>query len=285
MSYDLFFTFPKPTQRSVVEKYFASRPHYQINGSVVYQSQDTGVYFVFEFRSDTDDQNQLAGASLNLNYFRPHIFGLEAEQEVRAFVECFQPSIEDPQMHGMGQGPYTPDGFLAGWNAGNVFAYESITSQQKGPFLSYPEAKLEAAWRWNRARSATQQRCGDMLFVPSILFVTVDGQLQSAVVWGDGIPTLMPQTDVVIVVRDELAPKPLFRSRMKDTCIVKPDSLASLLGPFVEKGYAMPVRLPNYEKPSRDIAEFFGNLRAFTGQLQVVSVDKVLTQDLLKKVR
>lgn len=99
MSYDLFFTFPKPTQRSVVEKYFASRPHYQINGSVVYQSQDTGVYFVFEFRSDTDD-HQLVGASLNLNYFRPHIFGLEAEQEIRAFVECFQPSIEDPQMHG-----------------------------------------------------------------------------------------------------------------------------------------------------------------------------------------
>ncbi|MFC4278220.1 hypothetical protein [Achromobacter aloeverae] len=285
MSYDLLFTFPKPTQRSVVEKYFASRPHYQINGSVVYQNQDTGVYFVFEFRPDTDNQDQLVGASLNVNYFRPHIFGLEAEPEVQAFVKCFQPSIEDPQMNGMGEGPYTPDRFLAGWNAGNAFAYESITSQQEGPFLSYPKAKLEAAWRWNRAKSATQQSCGDMLFVPSILFVMVDGQLQSAVVWGDGIPTLMPKTDTVIVVRDKLAPKPLFRSRVKDICIVAPDGLDALLGPFVEKGYAMPVRMPTYEMPSRDIARFFGNLPPFAGQLQVVSVDQVLTQDLLKEVR
>jgi len=283
MSYDLFFTFPKPIPRSLVEEYFASRPHYQNNGSVVYQNQDTGVYFVFELHSDTDDDDQLVGASLNLNYFRPHIFGLEAEPEIRAFVECFQPNIEDPQMHGMGEGPFTPDGFLAGWNAGNAFAYESITSQQEGPFLSCPEAKLEAAWRWNKAKAATQESCGDMLFVPSILFVTVDGQLQSAVVWGDGIPTLMPPTDAVIVFRDKLAPKPFFRSRMKDTCIVSPDSLDSLLGPFVEKGYALPVRVPNYEKPSRDIAKFFGNLRAFAGQLQVVSVDQVLTEDMLNR--
>jgi len=283
MSYDLFFTFPQPTQRSAVEEYFGGRPHYQLNGSAVYQSRDTGVYFLFEFRASDDDPNQLVGASLNVNYFRPHIFGLEAEPEVRAFVEHFQLGVEDPQMHGMGQGPFTTEGFLAGWNAGNAFGYKAITSQHKGPFLGYPETKIEAAWRWNQAKSTMQEEFGETLFVPTIMFATVDGHLRSAVVWGDGIPMLMPQTDAVIVVRDELAPKRLFRPRTKDTCVVTSDNLVSLLGPFVEKGYAFPVRLPTYEKPTRDIAKFFGNLRAFTGQLKVVSVDNVLSEELLTK--
>lgn len=283
MSYDLFFTFPQPTQRSAVEEYFRRRPHYQLNGSAVYQSQDTGVYFLFQFQESDDDPNQLVGASLNLNYFRPHIFGLEAEPEVRAFVEHFQPDVEDPQTHGMDRGPYTREGFLAGWNAGNEFGYKAITSQHKGPFLACPEAKIEAAWRWNRAKSALQEEFGEVLFVPTIMLATIDGHLRSAVVWGDGIPTLMPQTDAVIVVRDELAPKPLFRPRTKDTCVVAPDKLANLLGPFVEKGYALPVRVPEYERPTGDIGKFFRGLRAFTGQLKIVSVGDVLSEELLGK--
>ncbi len=70
--WNLFFTFRQPTQRSAVEEYFGRRPHYQLNGSAVYQSRDTGVYFLFEFRAGKDDPNQLVGASLNVNYFRPH---------------------------------------------------------------------------------------------------------------------------------------------------------------------------------------------------------------------
>lgn len=283
MSYDLFFTFPQPTKRSVVERYFGSRLHYQLNGSAVYQNRDTGVYFVFEFRASEDDSNQLLGASLNVNYFRPHIFGLEAEPEVRAFVEHFQLGIEDPQMHGMGQGPYTAEGFIAGWNAGNAFAYEAITAQNKGPFLSYPEAKFEAAWQWNREKSAVQQKVGELMFVPTIMFANIDGHVRSVVVWGDGIPTLMPPTDAVIVVRDELAPKPLFRPRKKDTCVIAPSDLADLLGPFSERGYTMPVRMPTYDQPTRDVTRFFGGLRAFAGQLQVVSVDNVLSRELLSK--
>jgi hypothetical protein len=285
MSYDLFFTFPQPTQRSVVEKYFARRPHYQLNGSAVYQNRDTRVYFAFEFRPSDDDPTLLVGAALNLNYFRPHIFGLEAEPEVRAFVEYFQPAIEDPQMQGMGQGPYTAEGFLSGWNCGNAFAYEAITTQNKGPFLSYPELKLEAAWRWNQTKAVLQQKLGEMLFVPTIMFANIDGELQSVLVWADGIPTLMPPTDSVIVVRDELAPKPFFRSRTKDTCVVASSDLTDILGAFVEHGHAMPVRMPTYEKPPADITRFVGRLRAFRGQLQIVSVDNVLSGELLSRVR
>ncbi|CBJ41108.1 hypothethical protein (plasmid) [Ralstonia solanacearum CMR15] len=285
MSYDLFFTFPQPAQRSAVEEYFGPRPHYQLNGSAVYESRDTGVYFLFEFQASEDDPNQLVGASLNVNYFRPHIFGLEAEPEVRAFVEHFQLGVEDPQMHGMGQGPYTAEGFLSGWNAGNAFAYEAITAQNKGPFLSCPEAKLEAAWRWNQTKSAVQQKLEERMFVPTIMFANIGGELQSVVVWGDGIPTLMPPTDAIIVVRDELAPKPLFRPRTKDTCVIASSDLADLFGPFAEQGYAMPVRVPTYDKPTRDVTKFFGSLRAFTGQLQIVSVDNVLSQELLSKCR
>jgi hypothetical protein len=283
MSYDLFFTFPQPTERRVVEQYFAGRPNYQLNGSPTYQSQDTGVYFNFEFRPSDDDPTHLLGAALNVNYFRPHVFGLEAEPEVRAFVEHFQLAIEDPQMHGMGQGPYTADGFLSGWNCGNAVAYEAIAAQHKGSFLSCPESKLEAAWRWNRTRAALQQKLGERVFVPMIMFANIGGELQSLLVWADGIATLMPPTDSVMVVRDQLAPKRLFRPRAKDTCVVASSDLADFLGPFVEHGYAMPVRMPTYDKPTSGITRFIGRLSAFTGQLQLVPVDQVLSEELLSR--
>jgi hypothetical protein len=128
-----------------------------------------------------------------------------------------------------------------------------------------------------------QEEYGELLFVPTIMLATIDGQLRSAVVWGDGIPTLMPQADAVIVVRDEFAPKPLFRSRTKDTCVAAPDKLAYLFAPFFEKVYAIPVRVPAYERPTRDIGKFFRGLHAFTGQLKVVSVGDVLSEELLGK--
>ena len=47
----------------------------------------------------------------NLNYYRPHIFGMEAEPEVSGFVATFEPIIMDPQIGGMADGEYSRDGF------------------------------------------------------------------------------------------------------------------------------------------------------------------------------
>ncbi|EJL81215.1 hypothetical protein PMI16_04821 [Herbaspirillum sp. CF444] len=283
MSYDLFFNFPQAAQRSAVDEYFTRRQLYKIDSAVVYENPDTGVYFVLEFRNEEGDPNRVVGASLNLNYFRPHIFGLEAEPEIRAFVERFDLAIDDPQMHGMAQGPYTSAGFYSGWNAGNAFGYRAITAENKGPFLSYPEKKAEAVWSWNKQKRALQTRIGESMFVPTVMFATIDGRVQSIVVWGDGIPTLMPLTDVVLVVRDKFAPKPLFRAKQgKDHCLVSPGDLNGLLGPSTDEGYALPVRVPNYIDPGADIVRWIGKLQAFSGDLKLVRPDQVLSEELLK---
>ena len=55
--------------------------------------------------------------------------------------------------------------------------------------------------------------------------LNVAGEVKSSVVWGDGIPTQLPEVDVVLVYRDELAPKSLFGQRVKDHCLIAHHSM------------------------------------------------------------
>ncbi|MPW22977.1 hypothetical protein GCT13_40890 [Paraburkholderia sp. CNPSo 3157] len=129
MSYDLFFNFPTPVPSTDIERHFSGRPNYQVGDAAVYQNPHTGVYFQFTWPRDSVD-GKVGRVAFNVNYFRPHVFGLEAEAEVHAFVMRFSPKIEDPQLHGMGAGPYAPERFLSGWNTGNEAAYEAILQMQ-----------------------------------------------------------------------------------------------------------------------------------------------------------
>ena len=206
MSYDLFFT---PTKRKLdqksFERYFNERrwvtvkPKQSGGAQAWYENEDTGVYFSF----DTSDD----GVSLNVNYFRPSIFGLEAADEVTAFVDELKPSISDPQSEGMGDGPYSRDGFLRGWNAGNRFGHQSILAHhgEGQTFHVMPGARLQALWRWNYQRERTTDYIGtlEMLpcFVPKIMLAVTGGKLRTIVIWDATIPILLPDVDSILVPR------------------------------------------------------------------------------------
>jgi hypothetical protein len=87
VSYDLFFRArPGKTPASAVDfaNYFQSRPRYDADEEACfYSNEDTGVYFNFAL-GDTgnEDEPDLLPISFNINYVRPHIFGLEAEPEL-----------------------------------------------------------------------------------------------------------------------------------------------------------------------------------------------------------
>src|ERR1700748_2239128 len=120
MSYDLFFQVrdqASAPDAKAVAAYFESRKNYQVSEQqAIYQNDTTGVYFVFDVgEAEGVEMPNPAPVSLNLNYFRPHIFGLEAEPEVRALVEHFNFLVSDPQVGGMGEGEYSAEGFLSGW--------------------------------------------------------------------------------------------------------------------------------------------------------------------------
>lgn len=282
MSYDLFFTFPHPTEAQAVEQHFAGRQNYRDG---FYQNERTGVYFSFEVEADEADARLVKGVAFNLNYFRPTVFGLEAEPEVRAFVDAFEPDIEDPQTNGMASGPYSRQGFLSGWNTGNAFAYEAIPRDNNGPFLTMPEARMEAIWRWNMAVPEVQALIGEIAFVPRVTLMTVDGELKSAAIWPDGIPVLMPETDVVYVGRKALAPKPLFRPRRDDRCVLSQATLdqAAVLSSLADAGYALRVRKPSYVEVPKHVEMYVRGLKAFAGEVKLVSTDSVLSRELFER--
>lgn len=231
MSYDLYFRRSPsagPVPAEDFRRYFAQRPHYtlQNDGDVAfYGNEQTGVYFSFErgAREDEGDDEELAafppddqgdaGVAFNLNYYRPHVFGLEAEPEVRAFVAHFGLSVDDPQIGGMGRDAYSTEGFLNGWNAGNMLGYRSVFGQglagTESP-TSLPSAEIQRIWRWNFHTPALQAELGEDVFVPRIMCWQVDGRVVTFATWTDAIPVALPRVDLVVMVRVGLAKRRLW---------------------------------------------------------------------------
>lgn len=215
--------------------YFTSRKHYAINGSQAwYSNEDTGVYFSFEFDLRTvppDDWAEFADddgtieewfpsiASFNINYNRPRFFAFEAAPEVAAFVNNFNLLVDDPQIDGMGRDGFSTEKFAAGWNRGNRWATPAVRlhSPNDDAPLTYPTERLLAIWRWNLARVDRQSEVGESVFVPKISFAVHEGRVCSFAVWPDAIPTLLPEVDIVMIIRDELARRRWFHSKKTET--------------------------------------------------------------------
>lgn len=191
------------------EAYFQDRRFYDAeSGHAAYSNEDTGVYFSFEWvdaRVD-DKEGEFYPIAFNINYFRPSYFIMEAEIEVSAFVQAFDPVVDDPQWKGMGKGEYDAKVLMSGWNAGNQSAYDIALErpEQRSHLRTLPSATVLQAWRWNFERDARQQSVGDTKFVPRILFLEVEGQMTSAMVWPDGVPLVATPVDWFILAGENL---------------------------------------------------------------------------------
>jgi hypothetical protein len=297
MSYDLFFR----TRGSATivthgefETYFSGRPHYQVNTSQAwYNNEDTGVYFVFEYDQsvspddeESDDDDSLLPISFNMDYCRPHVFGLEAEPEVRHFVTHFDTLVFDPQTHGMEDGEYSTDGFLRGWNAGNAYACRAILSgHPTSANHSLPTATINSIWKWNFQREARQTEIGDNAFVPHIFAVSFNNRVATTVVWADGVSILLPKVDIVFVPRTTFGPRRLFRSPAKDTVLMPWAEIAPVLNHFRE----LPGEITRfelfYDKPPVEIERLIRNARPAAAMPKGLNSDEILDQELLETAR
>ena len=246
MSYDLFF---KPNERLTKDSfcdYFRKRAGYELNGGQAwYSNEDTGVYFSFDWIENDEplevaDKGRRNAASFNMNYCRPEFFGLEAEPEVRSFVEHFGASLYDPQTEGMGEGPYSSEGFLRGWGVGNRFGVQVLVSRA-GPSAAktLPSAELERIWTWNLGRRELQAQLDDSVFVAKIFLFELDRKVHSFIVWGDGVPVAFPRVDLVVLLRETQAPRKLL-FRRPDTVLASWVDVADVLDEFVHKSDADP---------------------------------------------
>lgn len=287
MSYDLFFIEPKITPQQF-ETYFTDRNYYKVNNTQAwYENEDTGVYFCFDYQDEPEEDPEAPGfnISFNLNFFRPHFFALEAEPEVRNFVNHFGFKIHDPQTHGMGEEPYNTEGFLRGWNHGNEFGYSAIMKSEEPPDVVHSRKKneLEAIWHWNYTRVQTQNTLGDDIFVPRIMFIQIDDKIKSVTMWPDAIPTLIPRVDALMIPRQELAPRRLFKKKA-DMCVVPFDSAFPLLEPFSSNSYTMPAFNLSYNTAPASVLSFVKGLKPNEEKMEGIAMDQVLNQELIERV-
>jgi hypothetical protein len=297
MSYDLFFRGRNPgtiVPRDAFTCYFYGRRHYELNETQAwYANEDTGVYFVFDYNDPpsseemgADSDGTLLPVSFCVNYLRPHVFGLEAEPEVSSFVKYFDLTVCDPQMHGMGDGEYSLDGFLGGWNAGNEFAYQAIIQQEpKAAHLCLPSSKIETAWNWNYQREERQSQFGDNAFVPKLFFFNVNGVVRTGIAWSDGIPILLPQVDLVLAPRSRLAPRRLFRARTDDIVVFSWGEVQPILKRFRELPGDIACFELFYDQTPHDIERMIREAKPPRQLPEGIGFDQVLDQELLERAR
>jgi hypothetical protein len=297
MSYDLFFRSRSPSFHLSKEdflSYFQARPRYETNDlQAVYSNESTGVYFVFDYDDPGEDgeaqqtlESPLLPVTFNLNYFRPHPFGMEAEPELAAFVKQFNLTVSDPQNSGMGDGQYSAEGFLRGWNAGNAFAYLAMLTQDSASQVyTLPAARIEAAWRWNFNRLMRQDEMADSGFVPGIFFFDVGGDLLTAVIWGDGIPILLPQVDLVLVPRKRLSPQQWYPSRQNDLVMFTWPELEPLVRQFPHAWYEIGSYQLFYHSTPPDIEQLIRRKQPPKEMPKGMPFDQVLDRELIEQAK
>lgn len=205
MSYTLELYFEPAVSRHRVLRYFAARTHFTVaNDDVLYENPDTGVCFSVKLQSGRNllFQRTAVSAVVEINFYRPTYFGVEAEMELSEFVAAFRPRIHDPQIGGMGNGPYSRQGFLNGWYLGNLLAIRAILSSNPDlDVASMPADQLRTSWQWNYHNAERSERLKNRCFVPLIMFLVVDGRPSRVVIWPRGMSVLLPHVDYVLVGR------------------------------------------------------------------------------------
>ena len=281
MSYDLFFQTQSPWSPVDFNRYFAGRRDFSIrDGQAWYRNEDTGVYFSFELAEDNEAPRYWA--QFNINYARPRFFILEALPHVESFVSTFGLAVHDPQIDGMGYGPFKSDGFLRGWTAGNRVACSALAGSGHPRPPTMADDVLKAAWQWNAGRRGLQAKVGESVFVPQIMFVAGPVGPLTAAVWSDAIRVLLPTVDVVFLYRDAYAPRRLFR-RKPDVAVLKWDALEPALQDYRVESGPVSYRRLDYASPPTLISTLFRQAVASVPD-DVVAADSILESELVARI-
>jgi hypothetical protein len=274
MSYDLLFNLNsgKTIDQKKFAAYFKSRPRYQVSkDQAVYQNEDTGIYFVFDAPAD-------GIIAFNLNFFRPHTFGLEAALELEAFNAAYGLSVEDPQGH-MTDGRFSRDAFLKGWNEGNQFGYQAMLKDMQDQIHTWPSRLIRVVWQWNYHRTEQQELVGEDLFVPTLFALEDGGEARCVVIWPPQCPILLPEVHGVLV------PLAQRGSQSRKLALVPFNQILPVLRAFPREtvqGWA--AHRVAFEKMPPDIEAFLGEKRSET-EINGISMDQLLDRELVDKAR
>ena len=273
MSYDLFFEAAsgKKIDRKSFAAYFKARANYKMGkGQALYENEDTGAYFIF-------DEPEDGVVVFNLNYFRPHVFALEAAVELQKFDEAFGLTVFDEQSDDEEEGRFSRERFLRGWNEGNRLAYRSMLKEQTEPVHTWPAQRIRRVWEWNYARRTEQQRVGENVFVPAIFAVELGGRAAGVVVWPPACSILMPEVDAVLVPCEQEG------KASNEMALVKWEEVQPIVRSYQEKGAGLPRYRLEFEEWPPDVAAFLEKKRRPTGQMKGIGMDELLDRELVEQ--
>jgi hypothetical protein len=198
----LSLTFSTPVYLPLFTRYFSKRRHYAAKAHTVeYVNENTGVYFRITYLKAKSFvvMPVVKEALVEVSYVRPTCFALETEIETTALLARFPAKIHDPQIRGMGDGPYSSQGFLDGWSHANAFGVGKMLSSG-APIVTMPSQKLTESWLWNYSLPRNSiSPTGH--FTPRIFYAQVAGNLVTTAVWGWSVNTLLPRVDYVLLTR------------------------------------------------------------------------------------
>lgn len=279
MGYELIFRSRENGAAPPIEDlrgFFENRVHYRMDGFIAqYLNEDTGVYFWFDLAGERSP-------SFHLNYARPHVFALEAANELTSFVNQFDLVVDD-----------TPEGsefrretFQRDWSEGNRNGYRAASDPSTGytGWFTRAYARIEQEWRWNYQRAAFQERVGDSVFVPKVSYFLANGALTSGAVWSDAISVALPKVDYILLVRDRGWASRLL-SREPDVVAVPWSDIEPLAADYRFVAGELGHYQLYWEKPPKEILNFFRDRPPMEIPLEGVSADRVLDEETMAEVR
>ncbi len=217
MSFDLHFcwrkveriNFEEVKSWALQQKCFSCK-----HAQLWYANPQTGVYFSFNFEApeSPEDAPRITGGyfdsglSFNLNYNRPSYFGLEALPVVETLAARFALSVFDPQAVGDEPKLLTDvrsESLVQSWLKHNRWATLALAANEKSSKLlrMAPSASLYL-WKYRRAKDALQEKCGDGIFVPSLVPVRKKGSTSvgRAFTYTQGLPMIVPESEWIFIV-------------------------------------------------------------------------------------
>jgi len=291
MSFDLWFA-TKATNANLdirqIRDWFTNRLHYDPDGlennQVIYENQDTGVYFTFEFGEffdphDLPDMDRPVEIILLLNYLRPKFFALECVFEIQALVDQFDLQVADPQECEQDYSAFDEAQFVQSFSKHSCQAVRALRENHDYEPKPISSEKLEVAWRWNFEKHEREKQTSADVFFPTIFWFEANNTISSGVVWSDGIPTVIPPCDSIYLHWDELAGRRVFGinlGKLKTDQLYDKSVLDDIFTEFYEKADSNGCLWPRaYNRP----AKLTKILRAFerTGALpQMLQANAVI---------
>jgi hypothetical protein len=279
MGYELIFRSREDGPAPPIEDlrgFFENRVHYRMNGFIAqYLNEDTGVYFWFDLAGERSP-------SFHMNYARPHVFALEASNELTSFVNQFDLMVDD---EGAAM-EFGREWFTREWSGGNRAGYRTASDPSVGytGWFTRPYARIEQEWRWNYQRAAFQERVGDSVFVPKVSYFVAGGKLVSGAVWSDAISVALPKVDYILLARDRGWASRLL-SREPDVIVVPWSEVEQAAASYRFVAGELGHYQLYWDKPPAAIVNFFRDREPSEMLMEGVSADRVLDEETMAEAR